>query len=165
MHKLKQIKKLAGITLIELMLYIAIFGALFTSVTYLYITISQGNSMTEDSLEINKNIIFVTEHLNQTFSDVVSISSGGSTFDNDNGVLLVNNGTTNLTYQINNQHLQYNDGSQNYYLNTELLTIDRFYLQRIEDSASNLIGVKVTFRLTSKINGMTQDYEASYYQI
>lgn len=151
--KLRFKKKFRAITLMELLVYLALFGIIFISVLQFTLQVEENNRRSLNHNLLQKYSIFINQHIAQTIDDTDSIDTAGSTFDNPQGVLDLNLfGGSATTYTLSGGQLSVNRGSGAVDLTPSYLTIDNFFLEQIEDSEGNVIGVKANLHMYSNFD-------------
>jgi hypothetical protein len=98
--------------------------------------------------QIQQSVVFFTEHINQTF-EMINIIDESSMFENDNGVLVVQEGSATYTYNINNGRIVYNDSIDDYYLTDASVVVDRFFIEKYEVDG-DVMGVRITTKMHSE---------------
>lgn len=152
-----------GITLVETMLYITIFGLIFLSIMYFFFSISDSNTKGEAIININKSEIFLNQHLNNTFSDTISIDTLASVFGDDQSSVTLNTTSGVVVYKILDNSIYYEVNSQDYLLTNPSIKVDSFYLDQVEKIDGSVIGVKVRIIMSTHIEPDTsKTMRASY---
>ncbi len=157
-------KKQKAITLVESVLYLALFGIFFVIVVQFAFTIGQQNTKSDLDNTLNRGIIFVNEHLNDDFINALSVNSGLSTFGSNSGVLRLNMPASKYAqYSISSSRLQFSDNGTTYYLTPQELTVSQFLLTRINNAAGTAVGTQMTLTMSSnKYPEITDTYSTSY---
>jgi hypothetical protein len=155
---------LNAITLVESVLYLALFGIFFVIVIQFAFSIGQQNTKSELDNTLNRGIIFINEHLNDDFINALSEDSALSTFGNDNGVLRLNMPASKYAqYSISSGRLQFSDNGTTYFLTPLELTVNQFLLTRINNAAGTSVGAQLTLTMSStKYTEITDTYSTSY---
>lgn len=87
----KMVKNLRGITLIEVVLYLALFGMFFLVMVQFFFFIGDSNQLSGESMKIDRTMIYLSQHFEDTFKRGVAINpeeEGGSVFGVGTGVKL-----------------------------------------------------------------------------
>ncbi len=160
--KFKNNKK--GFTLIEAIVYMALFAVVFTTIVEFAITVGQYNGDSGLKITIDRASIFINQHINESFKNSQSINVANSTFDNDNGVLVLNSTAGNITYRLNNNRLIVNKNGADYYLSGSDLQIIKLYFEQVKVSHSNkVVGVRLTLQLrTVKKSSVSRTITTSF---
>lgn len=151
-----KVKNLAGLTLTEVLVYLALFGIFFLVMVQTVLYIQTLNHRTNAKLKLDRSLIFVTQHMdtNVLVSDSIDAdvgSGGNSEFGVDDGVLYTNEGSAYHEYSIVANRLSYdNNGASTSELTRADTNIDAFNLVEVLDDSSNIIGVQATITLSSK---------------
>lgn len=106
MKKLVSKKNIKAFTLVEVILYIGLFGFIFTTIISFFLVTDEFNKNDKYQIDVAKSAIFVMEHLEESFKNTKSVDSVNSTFDNDNGVLtLVRDDNSTIRYSVSNNRI------------------------------------------------------------
>ncbi len=138
-----------GVTLVEMLVYLALFGLIFLSIIEFALTISEGNRVAGRRMEIEKTVIFATQHLEDTFGKAVSIDEVNSTFDSAAGKLRLNLDAGYAEYNIASGRLNFDNSGETNFLSSSDYVIDQFYLERILRRNGTLQGVRLTLQISS----------------
>ncbi|MFQ5492694.1 MAG: hypothetical protein ACE5DX_00850 [Candidatus Dojkabacteria bacterium] len=138
-------KQLKGITLIESLVYLAVFGVMFFAVMQFVFTVIDSNRRANSINEIDKAAIFINQHINDSFDTASSVNTGLSTFDDNNGVLRLNVTGGYIEYNLDSDRLNFdNNGVTSSYLSPLGLELSSFFVEQIQDKESNVIGARIT---------------------
>lgn len=140
-------KKLKAITLVETIIYLVLFGIIFTTIFQFVFTIQDGNkkSLSMDILE--KNRIFISQHLQDSFTNSTEIDDTLSTFENDRGVLRLNHDAGYKLYNINDDRLQYSENGVNNYITPANTTLTRFYLTPLTEVDGTIVAIEISLTI------------------
>ncbi|WKZ30835.1 MAG: type II secretion system protein [Candidatus Dojkabacteria bacterium] len=162
----KAIKKYSGITLIEVLVYMALFGVVFALVVGVLIQTREQNRRARDSIKIEQNMMFIDEHINMVFNDVDSINAAGSVFDNDTGTLqLTLNDASTVEYERVGGTLNFTRDSTTSPLSNNAVTVSQFRIEQVLDEDSNLIGVRVSCEVNSQFDSDNSKSWSNLYYI
>ena len=101
--------RLKGVTLVETMLYIALFAIIMVIVLNFMLSTQEATLRTNRRANIHQTTEFVAQHINYSFEKAISINSTNSTFGNNQGTLELVFTEGNKQYQVLNSRL-YFDG-------------------------------------------------------
>ncbi len=159
-------KNLKGITLIEILLYLAIFAIFFFGIIQFFFYLEDSNQLSGETLKIDRSIIFLTQHFEDSFNTYTSIDTDitdeETRFNDGDGdyvddMLVLDPG--DKKYYVVDNKLLFSGAN----LTRSDLKIDQFKLERIEDTSNNLIGVEVTIGITSIANSdVRKDFTNSF---
>lgn len=137
-----------GFTLIESLVYIAIFAVVFTVIVQFSLNLRENNQVAGLRKELGDLIITVDSSMNESFSESGSIDEVGSVFNNDNGVISLNliDGS-NVKYSLNSGKIQIERNGVVNYLTTADFNCTKLYAEQILDP--DLAGVRLTVKCTS----------------
>lgn len=156
---------LKGITLIEILLYLAIFVIFFFAILQFFFFLDDSNQLSGETLKIDRSIIFLSQHFEDSFNTYTSIDADpltGSEFDDADGdfvddILILDPGRK--IYSVATGTLVFDTHD----LTRSDLEVDQFKLERIEDSSDNLIGAEITVGIKSRVNSdIRKDFTNSY---
>ena len=106
--------KLKGITLVETLVYLALFGIIFTVMVEFSISIAQSNRSAELRQHLDRAKTFIIEHIDNSFLDTNSIDLNNSVFNNDQGKVRLNN-LGYFEYYLENGVLKFNNTGTVYF--------------------------------------------------
>lgn len=150
-------KNIKALTLLEVLVYLGVFGIIFFVMVQTVYYLQTANRRTTELLKLDRSIIFVTEHINDSIKSSFSIdpdigSGGSSEFGVADGVLYVNQTSTYKQYSISSGRLAYDDnGTGTTLLTRSDNTLSVFSIEEIIDDAANIIGVQITITINSKV--------------
>lgn len=143
------VKEEQGVTLIETVVYLALFGLIFLSTMNFVLTVSENNRKAESRMYTQRGILFVQEHMTETVRSAWIINEENSVFDSDNGVLALNTVDGVTSYQIVSGRLHYNCNGRSVPVTNVRVVVSRLYFERILDPSDNVVGVRVTMDVES----------------
>lgn len=157
------IKANNGVTLTETLIYIVLFGIIFLAIMQFLFTMNEGNRVATYRNEIDRSIIFLNEHLNDSFDLATSIDGTGSTFDNDSSILNLVTDEGTVSYRLVNGTVIYNTNSEDFLLTSPRTTTTKLLFQKILNSDDELIGVRMTLEIESVFDSKSKKtIETSY---
>ncbi|HRN86411.1 MAG TPA: prepilin-type N-terminal cleavage/methylation domain-containing protein [Candidatus Dojkabacteria bacterium] len=159
-------KKLKGMTLIEVLLYLAIFGMFFVVIINYFFFVQDNNQLSGEALKIDRGVILLSQHFEDSFERTSSI--GGSTiFNNNNGALYLT-GPSNINYTVSDfatsdARLQFFDGAITKQITRNDVEVTKFLLEEILDNSDTNIGVEITVGIRSKSDtSISTEFTNSY---
>jgi type II secretory pathway component PulJ len=139
--------KYIAVSLLETLVYIAIFSILFISVVQYLFIVSESSDTTQKRLELARFKLYAYQHLETSFEQAESIDTDLSTFEDNSGVLYLvdeTGGTFTLEYSTNAGILEFSrDGGSAVELSSNNIVIDRLYFDEVYGLDSTLNGVQV----------------------
>jgi hypothetical protein len=138
-----------GLTMVEILIYIAIFGLFFSTLVGFLFTVADNNRKAGYRKDIIRNITLTTEHLIDTFKVSTSIDTANSTFNSNNGRISLNSPTNTYIYNISANRIQLDKSGQISYLTESKLKVERFYLEEVRAANGTAIGARMTLELSS----------------
>jgi hypothetical protein len=152
-----------GMTLIETVLYIALFGIIFYSMVQFALSVSENDRDARSRNEVYRGLLFVTEHIEEALDSVDGIDVSGSVFDSNSGVLaLQRGGVAAAQYQLLDTRLAYIESGTTYYITPTELAVKKFYLQRINDKVGNAVGVRIECTLRDEKSDVQSSIVTGY---
>ena len=145
--------KFKGITLVESLIYLALFGVFFLTVMQFLFYLQNFTNNAESRLLLNQNSIFISEHLKETFKNAKSIDTINSQLDQDLGKIRIqNNDNTYVEYLVNQNRIDFKDNLGNLIpLSQTKIGINKLNFQTITDQGgSKIISVRVILELYAK---------------
>ncbi len=143
-------KRIPAITLVETIIYLAIFGVVFGSILQFMITVNEQNYRAEFKTNLGKSVLHMTEHFNDSIDLATDIEIASSTFASDNGVLRLNYSGGTMRYSLNGGRLYFERNAEVFFLTPPRFAIDQFFLEEVHDDDANLIGVRMTMHIYSR---------------
>jgi hypothetical protein len=151
----KRKEKFEGVTLVETLIYIGLFGIIFTLVMQFLLTISENTHTTQLRLEMSRYKTYSFQHLEKTFLDSELVDMANSTFGNDNGELTLidteGGGTLALKYEIVDDKVIFTRGVNSpVSLTPNNITVTQFYLEEVQNVDLETIGINITLSFENK---------------
>jgi len=142
-------KKLKAISIVEVLVYFALFGIIFLAIISFMISVVDNNSIAEQRIDLQKSSIFVMNHLNNSFDLTNSINTDNSIFNNNNGKIVLNLTSGTVQYYVSNNVLHYVENGTDYILTTVDYNITKFYLERVLNGKDELVGARFDIKFQS----------------
>lgn len=145
-------KKLKAITLVETLVYIAIFSMFMLVIMQFLISTQINQDKIYKELELEMNRIFLTNHLEDELRYNFNFDKNNSTLDeNDSYAVFLNNQET-LIYRIENGDFILEKGSDITKLTNNKATIESFHLETINTAEGEIAAIKINIGLEHKDN-------------
>lgn len=142
-----------AITLIEVLVYLALFGTIFTVVVMLLVQMREQNGLAIQTIKVEQNAIFIDEHINLSIEATNTLSELESAFETDNGKLhLILDNSSEIKYELAGGVLYLNRDGVTVPLSNSSVYITEFRVSPVLDEESEIKGVRVAFELTGSIN-------------
>lgn len=149
-------------TLIEVVLYLALFAIMFLSVMEFAMATAEQNRNALGRSEVQKNIMFATEHLEEQFRTVSSIDVANTVFYTDSGTLqLVTSGGV-VQYHVVSGTLIFTDSTGDIEMTGPSTAVERFYLEEIRDGSNQMVGVRITLMVRYVGENISDQITTSY---
>jgi len=142
---LKKLTNKNGATLIEVIIYLALFSLIFLTIIQFTFSLSDYIDKNKKENEIARTIIYINEQIKNKFSSSNSIDPTQSNFSTSGGKLTLISDEGNYIYQINEQRLEFDHNLELNYLTPEVVNISNFQIEPIYDIRDELSGVKIYF--------------------
>jgi len=144
--KAKIIKTYKGVTLLETLLYIVLFGLVFVSIVEFFLYISLQNRNARISMQLERAVIFVSEHIEDEIQKS-TVNPTNSIFDNDSGVLAlqpIDSGEP-VIYSSEDSKLIITRGSDSSSLLIPYMELRKFRIERVLGTEGEILGLKLYF--------------------
>lgn len=140
-----------GFTLVEIIIYLALFALIFIMIIEFAIFIRQANSSASNATKLDNSSIFASQSISSYLNNISTIDLLNSSLEDDNGVLsfLTNTGQ-NLIIEINNARLRINNNGFVNFITPEGVQITRLRFTPIYTSdiqSNKIIGINVSLKL------------------
>lgn len=135
-------------TLIELVLYLALFSTVILTMVQYFIFVSNKNVDARNRIELSRSVIFLRQHFTQSESEINSFVDGSSTYNSDTGTITFVTNAGNRSYRLLNNNILYNNGSSDIELLASGVTSSKLRFTKITNSANTTIGVHVYVTMT-----------------
>ena len=144
-----KIRNQKGISLLETLVYLGLFLVIFVTIMQFLFIISENNLVARQRNELQKSVIFLTEHLDISVQNADSVDSLNSTFTSDDGALqlVTNGGVEYQNYSITGGRIQFDNNGDLTFLTPPEYTVTKLFLEEVHDVNAVVIGVKTTIEL------------------
>lgn len=150
-----------GMTLIETVLYVALFALIFTTVITFALAIGESNKKAQERNVLSRSLLFVSSHLTSTFETADSINDSGCVFNDNNGrVSMVDEGLS-VVYSLSDGRLIFTSPAGSSHLTPSGLTVTRFLIQPVYTRSSELTGIRVSLDVAGS-NGQEEMLVSSF---
>lgn len=144
-------RKVAAATLLEMIVYVALFGVIFISVVEFTLTMQEYDQNAVYYNDLERSAVFVNQHIRQTFRQGKLIKPATSVFDNDNGQLvLTSTNNIDITYKLVNGELMINRSSVDNPITPSSIRVTKLRFTKIVDSEGKEVGTEIEYRLELK---------------
>lgn len=155
--------RLKAFTLVETILYLALFNVIFFSVITWAIALTQSNRNAEYKNAVEKNAIFLSEHLKDTFQKGISVDQANSTFNVPNGKVRIVNASGYMEYFTTSNKLVVTNGTGTFDLTDKFVNITNFTVSPVIVPPNTVVGANITITITAeKFPTLTKTIQ-SYY--
>jgi type II secretory pathway component PulJ len=156
-------KKIAGFTLIELTIYIAILSVITVMVADSFLILNKGKGGVAAKSELNSNLRFVLERMKRDVSSASSLITPNTTAATSSSLVLVV-GANSISYIIDNNRIARQVDSQPLeYVSSDRVRITDMYFSRLENT--NLVldkkRISVEINVFASYNSNSPDWQYS----
>ncbi|KXK27430.1 MAG: hypothetical protein TR69_WS6001000306 [candidate division WS6 bacterium OLB20] len=152
-----------AITLIETLVYLAVFGVMFTVVIAFMLSVSESNRRSLVQNEVERSVLFLFNHMEDTFNRASAINAGTSVFDNNNGVLHLTAGTDDYIYRLDSQRIEFSEEGVDNFISSGELRVTQLRFEPVELSDGSLVGIRVVATYTSdKFPDVVREVESAF---
>jgi hypothetical protein len=148
--------KRKAITLIETVVYLALFSAIFIVIVQFGLRILSFNSFSLHSNEIQKAGLFTRQHFRSQFGQAVSINEAESVFDTSPGTLTLSLGSGDVTYSVLDSRLAQQSGANTYYLTPDGYNVTQLMFEPLRDTENIVYGIRTTLILQYEDNALVE---------
>ena len=141
-------KILCGATLVEVLVYLALFAMIFVVFIRLFWYVSENNRRATYRGELDRSAMFVFEHLDTIVADASSIDENLSVFNADEGALVLQVDAASVSYSLASGVLYYQTDGVAIPITSGKYDVDSFFLERVLNSDSKLIGTRLTLLIS-----------------
>lgn len=138
--------RLKGVTLIETMLYIGLFSAIIIIVLNFMLSTQEATQRTDTRTQVNRVSEFVSQHIDYSFKNILSVDESNSVFNNSQGILSLNFTEGNKQYTISDSRI--------YFDNTPItptsVSITELKFEPIYKGIDTIVGIKTEITVISK---------------
>lgn len=146
-----KINKYRGVTLLETLIYIGLFGVVFITLIQFMISIGDNNQDVAERTDAARYKLFLYEHIEESIDWTVSINEVNSIFDVPNGILYLDNGADYIEYELSNgQLIVERSGGIPIAITPANISVTSFTIDELYGIDSQLIGVEVEVVYTIK---------------
>jgi len=142
-------KKLKAITLVESTIYLALFGIMFIAIMQFVITMRDNNRVAIEKVDLERVVIFLTNHISDTTKNATSIDEANSVFALNDGKLRIIKEGNNYEYKLENGSLIYTDNTTPIMILDPDYKVTRFYLEKIYNNQNSLLGTRLELTVES----------------
>lgn len=143
-------KRLSGLTILEMLVYIGIFGILITSVMGFALTLQQSQNKASASTYVEQNAIFLFEHFESTIPKAITIDEAQSIFNSDAGKIHFTLSGNIGEYTISNGAIYFNDGTSNTLITTQNVNVSKFRIEPRYYKDAKLTGIYLSITINEK---------------
>lgn len=158
-------RRYKAITLVETIIYIGLLNMVVAAVIGLALVLINTDKHLEHANELERNAIFISNHLSESFSKTNTVDVTESVFDQDNGSLRITGYSgAYYDYAKTGGNLEINrNGTTTGLINQKQITVTRFKVTHIQTPSGNTSAVRVELMLNSrKFNSLNKQLDLYY---
>lgn len=138
-----------GFTLVETLVYIAIFTVFFATIIQFSLSIEESNRIANLRKLLSNNSIYLVNHINDTFSKSQVIEESLSIFDSNSSKIYLRNGVTTFEYIKSQNQIVFKRSGVSSELNYDGVRLDRFVANKITDNSNDILGIRISATLVA----------------
>ena len=151
-----------GLTLLETVLYLALFAVLFVVVLEFTMAVAESNRGARARGDVETSIMFIVQHVEDSFTEASSVDSLNSVFYSDNGDMRLVSSSGTARYYLDAGQLQFVDGGITTPLTGPHVSVDRFYFEEILDRHGDISGVRCILGISSVKEDASEEIETAF---
>lgn len=144
-----------AITLVEILLYLALFGGIFLAIMQFYLGVTRANQYSNEEISLFNDMIFLQSHLETTANQKLSVDTDLSTLNTDSSVLSLITPSGSIQYYLQAGNIFVNRDAQVTQLNSENTVITKFRVESVRIE-TNIVALKVTIELNGLGTNITR---------
>ena len=162
---MKNFRRIKGISLVETVLYVALFGVIFSAIIGFSLTIGESNRNANLRNSIERDAVFLDEHITESFLISDNIDKAVTIFNQNAGRIKIYSATNSFTYSLSNGRLIINrNGVQNYLTGTDV-NVSEFLIEEVLSPTGTTTGVRISFEINAVIKTNIKKSFQTYYSI
>ena len=144
--KNKEQNKLKGLTLLETLVYVALFSIILFVIINFVLGTQESTRRNSQRSSVYQSAQFLKQHLDYSFQKVILVNEGGSVLNNDNGKLTLVFSDTSKSYTILNNRIYFNDIA----ITPKNISATKLHFEPIYSKKGVIMAIKVSTKLVSK---------------
>lgn len=145
-------KKLKGITLIETVVYLALFSAIFIVIVQFGLRTLSFNAFSLHANEIQKATLFTRQHFERQFEKAIAVNEAQTIFDTSPGSLTLTLDSGDETYLMDDSRLALLRGAETVYLTPDGYNVTQLLFEPLRSIEGEVYGVRTTLVLVYEDN-------------
>ncbi len=125
--------------------------------------INNANARAIEKIDLERELLFASEHITTNFSAGSSIDDANSTYNNANGKISVTGGPTTVTYRLSGGRLVVTINSTDYYLSAAHHTVTALTVTKISNGKSKTTGATISLTIALKSNPSISETLSTLY--
>ena len=142
-------KRFKAITLVESLIYLALFGLIFLAVMQFFITLRGNNQLTLEKANLEKVNTYLNNHFSDSFLNTLYIDETNSIFTNNNGRIRIVKAGGYKEYSLNSGVLTYSDNGIIKTILDPDYKIDKLRFDKILNEDNLLQGIRIELKIVS----------------
>jgi len=143
-----QKKSFKAMSLIEVVVYLALFGVIFLLIIQFVIDTNKNNNFARHRNIIEKTSLFILRQLDLNVKPGIVLNEIESVFDSNQGKLVFSKDSVVYQYYIQNDRLFFNEGTNNSEMLDPNMKINAFLIEKVINN-DQTVGLRITLELES----------------
>lgn len=156
-------KRNEAVTMLEALVYIALFGIVFAVMIKLFLVNYEGFAQTNETIRLDRNMIFILNHTSEVIDNCgASFVLTEANYVDDLGNISFSCVDDSFAYTVNGGALMFNRNGIDNRLNIDNTTITRFNLTPGYDKYDELSFVEIEYTISTRDGRLSRDYTKLY---
>ncbi len=148
MKEKRRNKNFPAMSLIEVIVYLALFGVIFLLIIQFVIDTNKNNNFSRHRNIIEKTGLFTFRHLDLNIKPGITLDEVQSVFDTESGKIVFTKDAIIYQYYILNNRLYFNDGTETSEMLDPNIKINSLLVQKVINN-DETVGIRVSIELES----------------
>jgi hypothetical protein len=155
--------KLKAITAVESVIYLALFGLIFIAVMEFVITVRGNSQVSLEKVNMEKVIIYINNHISDSFVNSTNIDDLNSVYENDNGKIRIIKATGYKEYSLVGDEFSFNNNGNEIEILDPDYNIEKLRFDKILNNSNELKGIRMELSIVSIKNpNNIRDFHTSF---
>ena len=156
-----------GFSLLEILIYVSIIAIVISAISGVFLSLAQGQAKADARAEINSNVRFALDKINQDILSASAIATPAAAGDVSNGSLVMTISPTTVTYCVVSGQVRRSAGgtcnSSAEPITSSTVKVDNLSFARLENTNTFLTKTIVSIQtiLTISYNGTSSNYQSA----
>jgi len=145
-------KKIISITLVETIVYLALFAIVFGVVVQFSFSVSEANTNALIDSEVEKSLLFIHSHFKTTLTNKIVLNETESIFESNNSKLVFTLNGNLITYDLVDGRIRITREGLSNFINNPFNNATSFNVERVFDKNMITTGLRISATLRSNSN-------------